>query len=187
MAASLRQTQAFKASRTIEDIYELTYIRKDASRFPAVVSVTALRDAQNAIIGYLLIGTDNTARKQVEAELLNARVTMQRELVANVSHELSTPISVILGSIETLMGEVGNAKTRRNFLKIIENHAKRLAGLVKNLLLVAELASGATKPVPSLIPLAVGAPDQSGHHSGAKRPPFRSKAATVPDKAATLV
>jgi PAS domain S-box-containing protein len=58
----------FKASRGIEDIYELTYFRKDGSRFPAVVSVTALRDAQDAIIGYLLIGTDNTARKQVEEE-----------------------------------------------------------------------------------------------------------------------
>ncbi len=58
----------FKASRGIEDIYELTYIRKDGSRFPAVVSVTALRDGQNAIIGYLLIGTDNTARKLIEAE-----------------------------------------------------------------------------------------------------------------------
>ena len=58
----------FKASRGIEDIYELTYIRKDGSRFPAVVSVTALRDAQNTILGYLLIGTDNTARKQIEAE-----------------------------------------------------------------------------------------------------------------------
>jgi PAS domain S-box-containing protein len=62
----------FKASRGIEDIYELTYIRKDGSRFPAVVSVTALRDAQNAIIGYLLIGTDNTARKQAEEALLKA-------------------------------------------------------------------------------------------------------------------
>src|SRR3954449_9497079 len=58
----------FKASRGIEDIYQLTYIRKDGSRFPAVVSVTALRDAQDAIIGYLLIGTDNTARQQVEDE-----------------------------------------------------------------------------------------------------------------------
>ena len=62
----------FKASRGIEDIYELTYIRKDGSRFPAVVSVTALRDAQNVIIGYLLIGTDNTARKQAEEALLKA-------------------------------------------------------------------------------------------------------------------
>ena len=58
----------FKASRGIEDIYELTYIRQDGSRFPAMVSVTALRDAGDAIIGYLLIGTDNTARKRVEAE-----------------------------------------------------------------------------------------------------------------------
>ena len=57
----------FKASRGIEDIYELTYIRKDGSRFPAIVSVTALRDDECGIIGYLLIGTDNTARKQVEA------------------------------------------------------------------------------------------------------------------------
>jgi len=70
----------FKASRGIEDIYELTYIRKDGSRFPAVVSVTALRDDQNDIIGYLLIGTDNTARKQVEAErmLLDQRVRDQQ-------------------------------------------------------------------------------------------------------------
>jgi PAS domain S-box-containing protein len=62
----------FKASRGIEDIYELTYIRKDGSRFPAIVSVTALRDADEAIIGYLLIGTDNTARKQAEAALIKA-------------------------------------------------------------------------------------------------------------------
>jgi PAS domain S-box-containing protein len=58
----------FKASRGIEDIYELTYIRKDGSRFPAIVSVTALRNDLGGIIGYLLIGTDNTARKRVEAE-----------------------------------------------------------------------------------------------------------------------
>jgi PAS domain-containing protein len=62
----------FKASRGIEDVYELTYIRKDGSRFPAVVSVTALRDAQGVVIGYLLIGTDNTARKRAEEALLKA-------------------------------------------------------------------------------------------------------------------
>ena len=62
----------FKASRGIEDIYALTYIRKDGSRFPAVVSVTALHNAKNAIIGYLLIGTDNTARQKAEDELLKA-------------------------------------------------------------------------------------------------------------------
>jgi PAS domain S-box-containing protein len=70
----------FKASRAIEDIYELTYIRKDGSRFPAIVSVTALRDAAGKVIGYLLIGTDNTARKHVEAEqaLLDQRLRDQQ-------------------------------------------------------------------------------------------------------------
>jgi len=70
----------FKASRGIEDIYELTYIRKDGTRFPAIVSVTALRDDQENIIGYLLIGTDNTARKHVEAErmLLDQRIRDQQ-------------------------------------------------------------------------------------------------------------
>src|ERR671921_2457691 len=69
----------FKASRGLEDIYELTYVRKDGSRFPAVVSVTALRDADERILGYLLIGTDNTARKQVEAAqaLLDQRLRDQ--------------------------------------------------------------------------------------------------------------
>src|SRR3979490_801393 len=66
------EAMVFKASRGIEDIYELTYFRKDGSRFPAVVSITALRDAEAAIIGYLLIGTDNTARKQAENALLQA-------------------------------------------------------------------------------------------------------------------
>lgn len=107
----------FKASRGIEDIYELTYIRKDGSRFPAMVSVTALRDAQNAIIGYLLIGTDNTARKRVEAErarldqalldknveLENARLAAEKanlaksDFLSSMSHELRTPLGAILG------------------------------------------------------------------------------------------
>src|SRR5207342_1575292 len=63
---------AFKASRGIDDVYELTYICKDGSRFPAVVSITALRDDYGDIIGYLLIGTDNSARKRVESKLNEA-------------------------------------------------------------------------------------------------------------------
>ncbi|MFJ2682204.1 PAS domain-containing sensor histidine kinase [Pseudomonas sp. NPDC087342] len=70
----------FKASRGIEDIYELTYIRKDGSRLSAMVSVTSLRDSTETIIGYLLIGTDNTARKQEEAAqaLLDQRLRDQQ-------------------------------------------------------------------------------------------------------------
>ena len=93
----------FKASRGIEDIYELTYIRKDGSRFPAVVSVTALRDAQEAIIGYLLIGTDNTARKLIEAEQkkLDQRLREANEEIQRftyiVGHDLRSPLVNIMG------------------------------------------------------------------------------------------
>jgi PAS domain S-box-containing protein len=72
----------FKATQGIEDIYELTYIGKDGSRFPAIVSVTALRDAADTIIGYLLIGTDNTARKQVEAERKQVEIELQHAKAA---------------------------------------------------------------------------------------------------------
>ena len=112
---------AFKASRGIEDIYELTYVRKDGSRLPAIVSVTALRDAHDSIIGYLLIGTDNTARKQLADELVQQRrhlealvLSRTAELahsrdvaqaasraksifLANMSHEIRTPMNAILG------------------------------------------------------------------------------------------
>jgi len=93
----------FKASRGIEDIYELTYIRKDGSRFPAIVSVTALRDVDDKVIGYLLIGTDNTARKLVEAKqaLLDQRLRDQqfytRSLIeSNIDPLITTdPLGII--------------------------------------------------------------------------------------------
>jgi PAS domain S-box-containing protein len=85
----------FKASRGIEDIYELTYIRKDGSRFPAVVSIAALRDAQGGIIGYLLLGTDNTARKQVEAE--------QKQLDQRLHDQQFYTRSLIESSTDALM------------------------------------------------------------------------------------
>src|SRR6187399_3180185 len=100
----------FKAARGIEDIYELTYIRKDGSRFPAVVSVTALRDAESAIIGYLLIGTDNTARKQVEAEqkVLDQRFRDQqfytRSLIeSNIDALMTTDASGIITDVNKQM------------------------------------------------------------------------------------
>ncbi|GJJ04750.1 hypothetical protein RugamoR64_52880 [Duganella rhizosphaerae] len=122
----------FKASRGIEDIYELTYIRKDGSRFPAIVSVSPLRDAEEKVIGYLLMGTDNTARKQVEREqaLLDQRLREQQlalqetnveleaaralaetanraksEFLSAMSHELRTPLNAVLGFAQLLASD----------------------------------------------------------------------------------
>ena len=57
------QALVFKASHGFEDQYELTWIRKDGSRLPAVVSVIALGDPKGEVIGYLMLTTDNTAQE----------------------------------------------------------------------------------------------------------------------------
>lgn len=108
----------YKASRGIEDIYELTYIRADGTRFPALVSVTALQDAPGKVIGYLLIGTDNTARKQVEAEqaLLDQRLRDQqfytRSLIeSNIDPLITTDLRGIISDVNQQM-EMLTGRTR---------------------------------------------------------------------------
>ncbi|MDJ0378759.1 response regulator [Cryobacterium sp. PH31-L1] len=103
----------FKASRGIEDIYELTKVRKDGSRFPAIVSVTALRDVDAAIIGYLLIGTDNTSRKQVEIaqSVLDQRLRDQqfytRSLIeSNIDALMMTDTMGIISDVNQQMVEL---------------------------------------------------------------------------------
>ena len=153
----------FKASRGIEDIYELTYIRKDGSRFPAVVSVTALRDAQDAIIGYLLIGTDNTARKQVEAEralhdqllqeknaeLENAKSVAEKasraksEFLSSMSHELRTPLNAILGFAQLMeTGSPPPTPSQKRNLDQILKAGWYLLELINEILDLALIESG---------------------------------------------
>ncbi|MDP2241198.1 MAG: PAS domain S-box protein [Burkholderiales bacterium] len=108
----------FKASRGIEDIYELTYIRKDGSRFPAVVNVTALRDDQNAIIGYLLIGSDNTARKRAEEALAKSGAELAAMQTA-VSEAAIVAITDVTGKIE---------QVNDNFVRISRYSREELIG-----------------------------------------------------------
>ncbi len=123
----------FKASRGIEDIYELTYIRQDGSRFPAMVSVTALRDDQGDIIGYLLIGTDNTVRKQVEAEqaLLDQRLRDQQFYTR----------SLIESNIDALM-----ATDPRGIITDVNQQMESLTGCTRDELIGAPFKNYFTDP-----------------------------------------
>ncbi len=146
----------FKASRGIEDIYDLTYLRKDGTRLPAIVSVTALRDAGNTIIGYLLIGTDNTARKQiemdrkrVEAELLMAMEAAEKanlaksDFLSAMSHELRTPLSAILGFAQLLeSGTPPPTEAQRRSIGQILKGGWYLLDLINEILDLALVESG---------------------------------------------
>ena len=123
----------FKASRGIEDIYELTYIRKDGSRFPAVVSVTALRDAQDGIIGYLLIGTDNTARQQVEEE--------RRKLDQRLRDQHFYTRSLIESNIDALM-----TCDPRGIITDINKQTETLTGCTRDELIGAPFKNYFTDP-----------------------------------------
>ena len=99
---------SFKAARELEDIYELTYIRKDGSRFPAVVSVTALRHDHDPIIGYLLISTDNTERLRARDELL--KVGALQDAIVNstnfaiIATDVKGVIQIFSAGAQNLLG-----------------------------------------------------------------------------------
>jgi signal transduction histidine kinase/CheY-like chemotaxis protein len=140
---------AFKASRGIEDIYELTYICKDGSRFPAIVSITALRDDYGDIIGYLLIGTDNSVRKQVELELNKAMAVAEKanlaksDFLSSMSHELRTPLSAILGFAQLMeSGSPMPTPTQKRSIDQILQAGWYLLELINEILDLALIESG---------------------------------------------
>ena len=151
----------FKASRGIEDIYELTYIRKDGSRFPAVVSVTALRDVHDAIIGYLLIGTDNAERKRAAEVIRQLNTDLERRVVErtaqlqtankeleafcySVSHDLRTPLRSLDGFSQALLEDYADQLDARgkNYLGRIRAGSQRMGQLIDDLLNLSRVSRG---------------------------------------------
>jgi PAS domain S-box-containing protein len=125
----------FKASRGIEDIYALTYVRKDGSRFPAMVSVTALRDAQETILGYLLIGTDNTERKQAEGALIRSeKLASVGRMAATIAHEINNPLSSALNALYLVRTDPALPECVKNHLILAEQELGRVAHITKQAL-----------------------------------------------------
>lgn len=140
---------SFKASRGIEDVYEITKIRKDGTRFAAIVSITALRDDYGDIIGYLLIGNDNSVRKQVESELKAAMAAAEKanraktDFLSGMSHELRTPLNAILGFAQLMESGAPNPtpSQQRNLDQILKA-GWYLLELINEILDLALIESG---------------------------------------------
>jgi PAS domain S-box-containing protein len=150
------QALVFKARRGIEDIYELTYVRADGTRLPAVVSVTALHDEQSVIIGYLLMGTDNTARKRLDQALLETNLELQAatlaaeranqaksEFLSSMSHELRSPLNAILGFAQLMeSGKPAPTPAQKDSIEQILQAGWYLLELINEVLDLALIESG---------------------------------------------
>lgn len=83
----------------------------------------------------------STAMNMMGAQL-NRLEKVRRDFVANVSHELKTPITSIKGFVETLLdGAANDVQDRDRFLRIIGKHSERLTSIIEDLLILARLES----------------------------------------------
>ena len=122
-------------------------VRKDGSRFWAAVTITALRDAAGALRGFAKITRDMSERKQVEEELRRAKESAEEAsrskglFLANISHELRTPMNAILGMIDIALPRAADA-TVRDCLETAQASADLLLTLLNDLLDTSKIEEG---------------------------------------------
>jgi len=96
------------------------------------LSGTILKDINNKEIGALVVLNDISNLKHLDM--------LKRDLVANVSHELKTPVTTIKGFIETLQdGAIDDPKNSRRFLEIVSKHIDRLDMIIDDILSLSKL------------------------------------------------
>ena len=96
---------------------------------------TRMRDVAGQEIGALVVLNDVTKLKRLE--------NIRRDFVANVSHELMTPITAIQGFVETLRdGALSEKKTAEDFMEIISRHSERLHAIIDDLLALSRIEQG---------------------------------------------
>jgi PAS domain S-box-containing protein len=113
-----------------------SYLRKDGTRFPVQVSVTAMRGVQGELIGFLAMGKDVSELQAVER--------MKNEFVSTVSHELRTPLTSIRGSLRILEAQIKGPLTEGalKLVKIANSNTERLIRLINDILDIEKIEAG---------------------------------------------
>ena len=158
------------------ELREWTYVRKDGSRLTVNLAVTAARDEENEISGYLGIAIDISERKRAEAELLHHRDHLRElvaeqtsglllakeiaekasqtksEFLANMSHEMRTPMHAVLSFAG--LGEEKSAALQaeklQHYFQRIRQSGERLLRLLNDLLDLSKLEAGKMHVEPRL-------------------------------------
>lgn len=111
---------------------ELTLRHASGAQRQIAISGSAIRDDEDKIAGALFVLVDVTQLRHLE--------TLRRDFVANVSHELKTPITSIKGYTETLLdGAIDEKDTARRFLEVIARQSERLQAIIEDLLALARI------------------------------------------------
>lgn len=148
---------AVPCTRAGYDDREWTFVRGDGSRVPVLLSVTALRDDDAAVSGFVGIAYDLTERQKIDQ--------LKRDFVSTVSHELRTPLTSLRAAIGMLAdgtaGELPSAASQ--LLHIAEQSSGRLSRLINDLLDMERIEAGqvvyhlAPVPLKDLVEQAIAA------------------------------
>lgn len=127
--------RVFEAGETLEDDF---IIERNTETLSFQANASVVKDQNGNVIGAVIILNDITRLKRLE--------NIRRDFVANVTHELKTPITSIKGSAETLAdGAFEDEQSREKFLSIILRQTERLSAIIDDLLTLSRIEQGEDK------------------------------------------
>lgn len=126
---------------------EWTFSRKDGSRFAAHLVITAMRNLEGEITGFLGIATDISSLKQMEISLMEERDRAEAasksksEFLANMSHEIRTPLNGVIGFSDLLM-KTELTDSQRKYMQMVNTSAHSLLDIINDILDFSKIEAG---------------------------------------------